>query len=300
MQLRRRPKKDPASDFRMKFLHNGAATFWLVSVSLAAFQYLTQIRETSWGIAPTVALTLELGIPICLALFFVVSQTDPGKVPARVKRASGVEELMRSYATSGEGDFNRLCITTWVIKGPRTKYCTRTNACVREFDHFCGWLNVAIGRGNHRPFIFLACIEPCVQFCHLYLCWVTASALVSPSSGAFVTWIMAVASEYPLLLLMVFLHIMTGPPVSCLAFNQLRLIAVNMTTNEMINAYRYEHFWEKVEQGGTKRKVFKNPFHKGNILRNCIDFWWTRRREDPGAAPVDIVSLRVRDKNTTR
>merc|ERR1711920_537473 len=105
-------------------------------------------------------------------------------------------------------------------KGPRTKFCVRTNACVREFDHFCGWLNVAIGRGNHRPFIFLSCVEPAVQFCHLYLCWASASMQVeSPSDGSG-AWLFAVATGYPLLVLIACLHCLTAPMVTCLAINQ--------------------------------------------------------------------------------
>merc|ERR1719223_2161906 len=98
---------------------------------------------------------------------------DPGKLPARTKGSSGVEELMRALDTDGPSnsmpDLSRLCTTTWVLKDLRTKYCAQTEACVREFDHYCVWLNCAIGRGNHRQFVFLACIEWLTQICHLYL-----------------------------------------------------------------------------------------------------------------------------------
>jgi len=295
-ELRRRPKKDPAADLKVKFAHNAAATFWFVSVSLASFQYLTDIRDASWSAAPYVALAFELGVPATLALFLVTVQLDPGTVPPRPKRASGVEEIMRSLEASGEADIDRLCTTTWVLKGPRTKFCVRTNACVREFDHFCGWLNVAIGRGNHRPFIFLSCLEPAVQFCHLYLCWIAAGVLVEASTDGSSTWALSVATGYPLLVLISCLHVMTAPMVTMLALNQLKLIWVNLTTNEMLNSYRYGHFWEEVERDGAKKKVFKNPFHKGNAVRNCLDFWWTRRREDRGPTPVSLAELSVRDK----
>ncbi|CAK0904086.1 unnamed protein product [Prorocentrum cordatum] len=202
---------------------------------------------------------------------------------------------MRSLEASGEADIDRLCTTTWVLKGPRTKFCVRTNACVREFDHFCGWLNVAIGRGNHRPFIFLSCLEPAVQFCHLYLCWIAAGALVEASTDGSSTWALSVATGYPLLVLISCLHVMTAPMVTLLALNQLKLIWVNLTTNEMLNSYRYGHFWEEVERDGAKKKVFKNPFHKGNAVRNCLDFWWTRSR-DRGPTPVSLAELSVRDK----
>mmetsp|Transcript_5858 Transcript_5858/g.11825 ORF Transcript_5858/g.11825 Transcript_5858/m.11825 type:complete len:585 (-) Transcript_5858:105-1859(-) len=275
-------KSKERAKFQTRMRDNGPCTFWLVSVSLAVFQYLSYIRPIAWRDAPMVALAFELGVPISLALFFSVGWMDPGKVPARLKSVSGVEDIMRALTSGGEvPDFSRLCTTTWVLKGPRTKYCTHTEACVEEFDHFCGWLNTAIGRGNHRPFIFLAIIETCTQFCNIYLLYVVACDMVKTET--IWSWISGVAYADPFLVFMVCVHGFTAPMVSMLTLQQLRLIGINMTTNELINANRYEHFWEEVknEAGGTK-KVFRNPFHKGNVIRNCLDFWWTRRRADRG------------------
>jgi len=279
--LRRRDaSKDEADKLKKKALQNAAATFWLVSVSLALFQYLTDLRLISWTVAPRVSLCFELGVPASLALFFTVALSDPGKVPARVKGCSGVEELLKALKAGEPTDCNRLCTTTWVIKGLRTKYCVNTGACVEEFDHFCGWLNCAIGRGNHRPFIILACVEAFTQFCHLYLVWVCSKSLVQGSSNT--DWVMNLASMYPLLVIVALLHTLTAPGIVFLALNQLRLIGVNLTTNEMINVSRYRHFWEEIDTGGQKKRKFKNPFNKGSAVSNCIDFWWTRRRGDAG------------------
>jgi len=280
--LRRRDRgKDEAEKLKKKAIQNAAATFWLVSVSLALFQYLTDLRSVSWTVAPNASLCFELGVPASLALFFTVALSDPGKVPARVKGCSGVEELLKAMSAGERLDFGRLCTTTWVFKGLRTKYCTNTGACVDEFDHFCGWLNVAIGRGNHRPFIFLACIEAFTQICHLYLCWVCSKQLVQASSSW--EWVSGVATQYPLLAFVAFLHAFTSPGIVMLSLNQLRLIAINLTTNEMINVGRYKHFWDQAEDSrGQKKRVFRNPFNKGSVLGNCLDFWWTRRRGDTG------------------
>merc|ERR1719334_403040 len=149
---RQNTDKKQMDEFRDKAVHNAAATFWLVSVSLAVFQYLTDMRSVCWPLAPTAALAFELGVPASLLLFYLTAWADPGKA-------------------ASPPDVGRLCTTTWVLKGARTKYCQRTGACVEEFDHFCGWLNVAVGRGNHRPFIFLAVVESCTQICHMMLCW---------------------------------------------------------------------------------------------------------------------------------
>mmetsp|Transcript_45312 Transcript_45312/g.81928 ORF Transcript_45312/g.81928 Transcript_45312/m.81928 type:complete len:278 (+) Transcript_45312:3-836(+) len=263
-----------------KAFQYAAPTFWLVSVSFAVFQYLTDLRSISWEIAPFGSMAFELGVPLALFLFFYTSLGDPGKVPVGIKQSCGVEDLMRALNTGKplDGrppDFGRLCTTTWVLKGLRTKYCKQTGACVEEFDHFCGWLNVAIGRGNHRPFIFLALVEVSTQFCHLYLCWKVACHAVHFQNSHW-NWIVGIVSSYPLLAMIAFQHCFTAPGVLFLLFSHLRLIGINMTTNEMINAFRYDHFWVQTEN----QRVFRNPFNKGHCVWNCVDFWCTRRRSD--------------------
>merc|ERR1712232_1437384 len=133
------------------------------------FEYLTDLRATSYEVAPTSSFLFELGVPLSLALFALVALKDPGKIPARAKGYSGVEELMKALDSNAESvpDVSRLCTTTWVLKDLRTKYCTQTGACVEEFDHYCVWLNCAIGKNNHRQFVCLAMVEWLTQVCHL-------------------------------------------------------------------------------------------------------------------------------------
>lgn len=287
---RKKEKEDlqKLEDLKKRVMMNGAATFWLVCVSLTIFQYLTDLRQVVWEAAPTAAMAFELGVPLSLALFFLTALSDPGKVRSRVKGNSGVEELMKALLQSSPSqaadvavDVGRLCTTTWIVKDLRAKYCKMTGAVVEDFDHFCGWLNAAIGKGNHRQFIFLAIVEVMTQLCHLYLCWAAAGVLV-PDSKTSTEFVLRVSSEYPLLTMMAFAQLLSAPGILMLNIHQWRLIVMNMTTNEMMNAYRYQHFWQTGSHGQRK---FRNPFHKGNILWNCLDFWWIRRRSDfgPGA-----------------
>jgi len=272
----------------------GPPTFWLVCVSLCVFQYLMEVRSIAWEKASVCAFGFELGVFLSLALFFYTSLADPGTLPPRMKHASGVEELMKAFeAGDDEPGFDRLCTTTWVLKGLRTKYCVHTGACVEEFDHFCGWLGCAIGKANHRPFIFLAAAETTTQFCHLYLLWIAAFQLVEFTSFGF--FVISIMTSHPLLGILAFVHTFTAPGVLFLLANQLSLIARNLTTNEMINAYRYQHFWDIQEQeGGGSRKQFKNPFHKGGAVGNCLDFWWRRERAEfgaPGTVPARLLKI---------
>ncbi|CAK0904087.1 unnamed protein product [Prorocentrum cordatum] len=86
-ELRRRPKKDPAADLKVKFAHNAAATFWFVSVSLASFQYLTDIRDASWSAAP-----------------YVVRGPAAGPARQRVGAASAARVSLGPVRPSGGGE----------------------------------------------------------------------------------------------------------------------------------------------------------------------------------------------------
>merc|ERR1719235_127189 len=93
---------------------------------------------------------------------------------------------------------------------------------------------------------------------------------------------------FPLMSLIMLVHFVTAPWVCMLLVHQLRLVATNLTTNEMMNMGResYHHFWEPV--GGSNR--IRNPFNKGGTVKNCLDFWWYRTRSEfgPGGPPSSI------------
>mmetsp|Transcript_91317 Transcript_91317/g.212402 ORF Transcript_91317/g.212402 Transcript_91317/m.212402 type:complete len:593 (+) Transcript_91317:50-1828(+) len=259
--------------------------FWMVCVSLAVFEYLMDLRRTSYQVAPTASMLFEVGVPLSLALFFYVALADPGKLPTRAKGNSGVEELMRALDSDlpedSLPDVSRLCTTTWVLKDLRTKYCSQTGACVEEFDHWCVWLNCSIGKKNHRQFIGLAIVEWATQMVHIYLLWCMTCALVPYQT--FGSWLLSVITGYPLLAFMGVIQILTMPFVLMLIIYQSRLVSMNLTTNEMMNMSRYEHF--KVTVPGSLHKIFRNPFNKGGAFSNCLDFWWYRKRSVASTPP---------------
>lgn len=183
-------------------------------------------------------------------------------------------------------DINRLCMTTWNLKGLRTKYCSMTKGCVEEFDHYCVWVNNAIGKGNHRLFIGLAAWEVSVQLLHVYILFQVIGEKV-PWTGimgsVWTAW-----TTFPLMSAIMTVHFFTAPWVCMLLAHQLRLVANNLLTNEMMNMGResYQHFWE--QSGGYNR--MRNPFHKGSTVKNCMDFWWLRTRSEfgPGGPPSSV------------
>ncbi|CAE7210713.1 PAT24 [Symbiodinium sp. CCMP2592] len=196
-------------------------------------------------VAPVTAFLFELLVPLSLGFFTFVALGDPGTVPARPQGNSAVEELMKVIdSPAGDiepPDINRLCTTTWVMKGLRTKYCVQTGACVEEFDHYCVWLNNTIGKANHRQFVGLAIVEFFTQVTHVRLCMVTVMSLIPYQS--FTQWMWGAITSYPLLTMIVVIHCVTAPWVLMLTLHQSRLVLMNLTTNEMMNMHRYEHFW---------------------------------------------------------
>merc|ERR1719161_333106 len=109
---------------------------------------------------------------------------------------------------------------------------------------------------------------------HVYmLVQLLMSEITWNGSGYFPT-MSTVVTVYPLVCMVLLVHTFTIPWIVVLTLHQLRLVATNMTTNEMINLNRYDHFW--VMSGHGRR--LQNPFDKGGVPRNCLDFWWYRNR----------------------
>eukprot|EP00441_Pelagodinium_beii_P043418 CAMPEP_0197627214 /NCGR_PEP_ID=MMETSP1338-20131121/5878_1 /TAXON_ID=43686 ORGANISM="Pelagodinium beii, Strain RCC1491" /NCGR_SAMPLE_ID=MMETSP1338 /ASSEMBLY_ACC=CAM_ASM_000754 /LENGTH=557 /DNA_ID=CAMNT_0043197869 /DNA_START=35 /DNA_END=1705 /DNA_ORIENTATION=- len=270
-----RRKKEEMDVWREKARSNIPCTFWLMCVSLALFEYLTDLRPLVYLLSPYAALAFELGVPTAVLLFYSVMFSDPGKVPARHKGKSAVEEIMAALKEGSDSevpDIDRLCFSTWVMKGLRQKYCKVTKACVEDFDHFCGWINVAIGKGNHRRFIFLAATEVTTQILHFYLCVLVLADQVTSTSVW--NWIYNAVMQWPGVCFMMVVQGVSAPGIIFLLGAHLMMIVQNLTTNEQINWTRYKHFFEEEGSGDYKRRVFKNPFNKGNVFRNCYDFWW--------------------------
>merc|ERR1712228_575671 len=74
--------------------------------------------------------------------------------------------------------------------------------------------------------------------------------------------------------------------VSNLFVAQTFCILNNITTNEMVNRKRYSHFWADADHGKpdviAQWNSFLNPFSKGSLERNWLDFWWYRERSEVG------------------
>jgi len=257
--------------------------FYLVCASIASFCYISEQRGSAWELVPNCAMLFEIACPSVLFIFIWCVKGDPGIIPSRPIGNSAIEELqteLKNQTSDNDthADLSRVCTTCWVLKGLRTKHCSECNVCVQEFDHHCVWLNNCVGGGNHRRFISLAMVEFLTQLFHFLITWnVVRDSLPSDRmffSSFFIAW-----TSMPIMCMLLLLHSFTLPWVFVLTGAQLKLVAQNMSTNEMMNIHRYEHFWQSDQIGG---RQIRNPFDKGGVMSNCMDFWCSRNRSARG------------------
>jgi palmitoyltransferase len=84
--------------------------------------------------------------------FLLTCFSDPGTITA-----ANVDRHTAAFAFDGLLYAPRRCPTMRFTAPARSKFCRVTNRRVARFDHFCGWMNNAIGENNYRFFLgFLA------------------------------------------------------------------------------------------------------------------------------------------------
>ena len=158
---------------------------------------------------------------------------------------------------------NKICPTLKIRKLARSKYDRFSKRHVPRFDHFCGWLNQAVGELNYRWFLLFLVIH--VGMC-IYGTWAVASVLYgevldknllnatffNAITGAEVQADYIIVFHYlfiryfqisGVLLLMSVMSLMLG---IFLGFH-LYITSRNMTTNEFFK-WRSVKKWHKKEQ----------------------------------------------------
>jgi len=279
-----------------KVLKHVSPLIYLTCATLALFIHVDFLSVVATQVAPTHSLIVWLSVPGAMIYFLYLTQMPPGALEKRPIGRSAVEELMAEVDSEecpvSSKKLKRLCLETWVMKGLRTKYCSVSHQCIEEFDHFCGWLGTPVGKGNHRGFMFMCFFELWAQIVHCLLLirvGIAEAGRVSmeenptaASEPGLMGGVMFLLSNHGLSFFVLIAHFVTIPWVICLTSYHVRLIAKNLTTNEVMNMYRYEHFW--VVSGENNQRTFHNPFDKGSAWLNILDFFWYRQRAFIGNA----------------
>ena len=94
--------------------------------------------------------TAFAAVVFCLWTWWKACTTNPGLITA-----GNVSLYERNYPFDNwlylEG--RPPCRTTGLFRPPRSKFCKFMGANVARFDHFCPWLNNAVGQENYRWFV---------------------------------------------------------------------------------------------------------------------------------------------------
>ncbi|PHJ19206.1 dhhc zinc finger domain-containing protein [Cystoisospora suis] len=221
-------------------------------------------------------------------------------------------------------DMNRLCRTCWLYRSKRTKHCSICDVCIDGFDHHCMWLDNCIGIFNSRIFTVWILFHAITQLSHFFCCLLILfflkteeprdfsdpAVVILPSSSSSFLFSSLIGERF-LLVSLISLHVFTLYHLAALVYRQLRNIARNVTSDEVLNGSRYSTGNEKEvemctrtsllkgsEKGGErKRRSFSHlpSFHreggrrkdlwslnqsfagKAMIWRNCKSFWCDRR-----------------------
>lgn len=143
----------------------------------------------------------------------------------------------------------------------RSKFDAETEHVVARFDHYCPWLNNAIGAGNYRSFVaFVAtAFVSSLSFCMVVVSYMRVTT--TGGEGAALSflirrnaWLSVFAAHY------IFYAVFSG----ALLVQHVQLIAKNLTTNEALNWRRYAHM--KGHDG-----LMSNPFDRGT-WSNVVEF----------------------------
>lgn len=198
-------------------------------------------------------------------IFFKTVTGDPGfiKVESKVQHATIIE-----LCEDDKLDSSSLCTSSLIKRPLRSKFCGTSKRLVAKFDHYCPWVNNAVGAGNHKYFVLYLTLLVVNLSWHVHaigthwtspngcdISWHTSGALLACfRCSGWLTWVFFHALCH---LVWVFLLLST----------QLYFVIVQaVTTNERMRAHRYPYL---TTQNG---QIIHNVFDRGIVL-NFVDFF---------------------------
>ncbi|KAL3800172.1 hypothetical protein HJC23_001093 [Cyclotella cryptica] len=193
---------------------------------------------------------------LCMTSWRYASSKSPGNVTARTI------PLFDHYEYDNLLYTNRICPTLQIRKVARSKFDRYTKAHVPRFDHFCGWLNQAIGEQNYRWFLLFLMV-------HFLMCvygsWAMAAVLHGDAVDKklldptflnadndtdlkidYIAVLRYFCKEYPQIMCVLLLMTVVSVILGIFLCFHLYITAQNMTTNEFFK-WRQVKQWHKKE-----------------------------------------------------
>ena len=184
-------------------------------------------------------------------------------VPSSDTRASKVNPnfAINSWAAKHRALYDRVldeglqvpvCLTCEIVKPVRAKHDRISDVCVAKFDHFCPWMNACIGELNYRDF-FITMISATVCI----WCWLILVVYYTAELDLTKSWFHNFSTIW-VWELFAWFFLLFALYASAMSGQHIMLVAKNLSTNEMINGFRYRYLAEDGTRG--------NPFNRGIIM----------------------------------
>jgi hypothetical protein len=106
----------------------------------------------------------------CMASWYYACHVGPGNVTARTI------SLFDHYEYDNVLYSDKLCPTLKIRKIARSKYDRSSQRHAPRFDHYCSWLNQAVGERNYRWFLLFLAV-------HVFMCWYGTWVMASVMYG---------------------------------------------------------------------------------------------------------------------
>ena len=117
---------------------------------------------------------IPVAMLISIASWLATCWSDPGTVDART-----LDAHLAAYPFDNVLYAPKLCPTLKVTCPARSKYCRVTRRRVGKFDHFCGWMNNAIGENNLRYFVSFLALHVALTSYGAWLCFAVIRGEIS-------------------------------------------------------------------------------------------------------------------------
>ncbi|KAL6079398.1 Palmitoyltransferase zdhhc13 [Balamuthia mandrillaris] len=247
---------------------------WFFSSFMVSFWlYMNRIYpETNYY--TMLSLTFILVSFAWCGLYIYLIRSDPGFIP---KSENGVERFYQMLTSDMEPP-PVLCSTCLLPRPLRSKHCKGVDRCVARMDHWCVWLNNAVGLNNHRPFLVLLASIVFMHATFAYFSLLVLQGLEgSPPLYMLHQSIPFYFRTEALISTLVIYHLLNMVWEIVAVYQQVSLLLRDLTVNEYMNVHRYWY----LESGVARRGLFgyphvniiHNPFDEGTAanLRNFVN-----------------------------